>query len=309
MKREGSIELYRCLLMFGICLLHAINFGGYGSRWMANMLAPCVVGFVFISGWFGINFKWQKVLKLYGVGAYCAIVYGIAMLVWRGGGDVFRIGCFKLTHGYWFLHAYVIMMALSPLVNLAVPYGTGKCKWEILAPLWAVVFIWGFARTLPCSELLPKADGLSAYGGLTLLAIYAGARVVREMGALDKIKCCHFAWLVPFMLLCCAAGAGDYNSPFAFVLAASAFALIRKVRFGGAVGRIVGWMGPSMLSVYLIHCNEVGLGAVKPMEEFVVQELGGCPVVAMVLTAMLLFAAGGILDVPRRILKRVCVKA
>ena len=54
--RDGAVELYRVALMYGICLLHTVNFGGYQKWWLANVLYTCVVGFVFISGWFGIRF-------------------------------------------------------------------------------------------------------------------------------------------------------------------------------------------------------------------------------------------------------------
>jgi len=46
------------MLMFGICLLHAVGFGGHGQAWVINILSSCVVGFVFISGWFGVRFSW-----------------------------------------------------------------------------------------------------------------------------------------------------------------------------------------------------------------------------------------------------------
>ena len=47
-KREGSIELLRIVLMFGICLLHSITQAGHCIRGFDNVLHSCVDGFVFV---------------------------------------------------------------------------------------------------------------------------------------------------------------------------------------------------------------------------------------------------------------------
>ena len=74
--RISGIELYRALLMFGICLLHTVSQGngGVGSAVVCSVLQACVCGFVFISGWFGIRFRPAKLVRLYGVGVFAALV-------------------------------------------------------------------------------------------------------------------------------------------------------------------------------------------------------------------------------------------
>ena len=74
MKRDASIELFRCLCMFGVCLLHALDQGGYADphRGLDNLMTPSVVGFLFISGWFGVKLKLRSLAKLIGIGLYCA---------------------------------------------------------------------------------------------------------------------------------------------------------------------------------------------------------------------------------------------
>lgn len=78
MKRNPSVELFRALLMFGICWLHAITKGGYcattiNSR-IAYFLCACVPGFLFITGWYGVRLRAGKFLSLWGQTAYCAVV-------------------------------------------------------------------------------------------------------------------------------------------------------------------------------------------------------------------------------------------
>ena len=146
MKRNSSIELYRVGLMFGICLLHSIGFGPFKCSWACNILASCVVGFVFISGWCGIKFSWWKLVKLYGIGVYAAGVFGV-LLVLNGQvgtlSEATMLSYKKLTHGFWFLHAYAVMMTLAPMVDALLSVG----RVSTLVPFLAIVWIWGFGRT------------------------------------------------------------------------------------------------------------------------------------------------------------------
>ena len=123
MTREVSIDVYRVALMFGICVLHAITFGNVNCAWVSNILCSCVVGFVLISGWFGIRFSVWKVFKLYGVGFYAAFCYSV--LSWCLGDvtdvkGMLQIGLGKFLNGFWFLHAYVVLMMFAPLINVGI---------------------------------------------------------------------------------------------------------------------------------------------------------------------------------------------
>lgn len=111
MKRDVSIEFYRCLCMLAVVLLHALDQGGYaeGHRGLDNLMTPGVVGFVFISGWFGIRFKWASVLKLLGIGFGCWLT--LAVVTWNFTSS-FGIGGY-----WWFLWMYFALMALAPLVE------------------------------------------------------------------------------------------------------------------------------------------------------------------------------------------------
>lgn len=63
-------------MMYGICLLHGVHRLA-GMSWAEGLLLPCVCGFFFISGWFGVKFLPSKILKLYSVQLYCAVVVGV----------------------------------------------------------------------------------------------------------------------------------------------------------------------------------------------------------------------------------------
>ena len=174
-KRNVNVEVFRVALTFGICLLHTIVFGGYAAPWMQNILSSCVVGFVFISGWFGVKFSWRKLVKLYGIGLYCSFVFAILFVAFGSCEvDLLRVGmvAFRRLRTNWFLNAYVVMMILAPFINAVtkdLPMLT-KDTWRqylVLLPFLAMVWVWGFGRTLPYgAQVLPKTDGLVLRGEL-----------------------------------------------------------------------------------------------------------------------------------------------
>lgn len=306
MKRNPAIELYRVGLMFGILLLHSLSFGPIRCAWASNILASCVVGFVFISGWFGVKFSWMKLAKLYGIGLYAAFVFGL--LSWMTGdvdtaGGALMLGWHKLTHGFWFLHAYAVMMMLSPAVNALID-GGGRIP--SIYPILFLVWIWGFGRTLPYgADLLPMTPGLDAYGGITLTAIYAAARVCRRISIDERIKTLWLIVALPILWIATGIGLGDYNSPFAFALAAVCFLLFSRLRIPAKIGAVVVWLAPSMFSVYLIHTNEIGAKFIGTMTK---RLLGFGVIPAIVLTAITVFVLAVLLDVPRRLFPMIYMR-
>lgn len=150
------------------------------------------------------------------------------------------------------------MMILAPFINAItkdLPMLT-KDTWKqylVLLPFLAMVWIWGFGRTLPYgTQVLPKTDGLEAYGGITLLGIYAAARAVKASGIVEKVKSWHLVIAIPMLWVATGIGFGDYNSPFAFGLALAMFLVFKKVRIPQFVGSIAIWLGPSMFSVFFL---------------------------------------------------------
>ena len=157
MKRNASIELFRLLLMFGICLLHSAINPGYSRAWFINITCFCVTAFAFISGYYGASFRPSKIVRLVGTGVICALICGR--------GNISR--AWGIYGGYWFLHAYVLMMCLAPLVDGAI---SRKGAIAVAMPLLVAVFVWGDLPALPFFSRLniPVTPGLEAYSGLTL---------------------------------------------------------------------------------------------------------------------------------------------
>ena len=307
-KRNQSIDAYRCLLMFGICALHAVTQGGHNAPWMANCLTWCVTGFAFLSGWFGIRFKYWKVVKLYAVSFYCAAIvfaFNFAFGMSSGARDVLNIAT-----GQWYLNAYAVLMCFAPILNegcraLSEKFATDRMAATKLAtPLVLCAFGWSFATTLPVVKgYIPKPVGLASYSFLTLIGAYCAARIWREC----EIRCGELrirnAHIVVFLLLSVVAsaiGLNDYNSPFALAIAFGTFYLAKNAKECRFAGRVCSWLGPSMFSVYLLHSSGRTWWALAKCEDFL---LGlGMPIVAVWgVTAFAVFTVCVAFDIPRRL--------
>ena len=181
-NRDTGIDLYRIVLMLGICLLHCIHKGMHDCRPLTMSLLSCVDGFVFISGWCGIRFSWGKVLRLYGVAAYAAIVCALySMMGENCSVNAFLQSTLDLWKGFWFLHAYVLLMLISPCINAAFESLSEDKLLPVALPLLAIPFCWSFGHDVPIlRRFIPGTDGLSAYSGLTFIGVYVAGRLARR---------------------------------------------------------------------------------------------------------------------------------
>ena len=119
MKRDNSIEAFRVLLVFLVCLMHSIYVVarvGIGCPWLSNLVEWSVPGFIVISGWYGIKFSFAKVLKLYGVSLYCALVVVLFDLVVDRQaifGLVSMQTVWHIATEHWFVNSYAVLMLLA----------------------------------------------------------------------------------------------------------------------------------------------------------------------------------------------------
>ena len=300
MKRNPSIELLRCLLMFGICLVHCVHRDGTSPYWIENLLLTCVCGFVFISGWFGINFSPSKALKLYGVQFACVVTSQVV-------DSLFAHHAFSLPkigvgmRAYWFGHAYVLMMLFAPCINRALE--DRRCAKAIL-PVLTAIFGWAFLTRCPIlNRYVPRPDGLSMYSAFTLLGIYVAARLARRIELDRRIdKKVLLIAVFPLAAVCGGLHLGFYNSPFAVAFSGLLFLLFLKVKC--PLGRFVLWLGPSMFSVYFLPMGSVALGAgfMVEMADVLMPYCLDVRFFSLVISAFIAFVGCIVLDLPRRLL-------
>lgn len=300
MKRNVAIESFRLGMMFGIVLLHVITKTGYCHRGLDNLLSPCVLGFVVISGYFGIRFSWMKIVRLLALALFCSsFMYVIG---WLYGQYEFSLSqCLNEVRGYWFLYAYIALMMLSPLINAAVD-GLKNDRRAVLGafvPVVALIYGWSYASGLPIvGGWTPKVVGFGSLSLMSLVGAYLTARVVR-IGGIAFRKSMWGSLLVVSSVFVFA-GFYHHNSPFALVFAMSLFMLVKEIEINSKLSAVVLFLAPSALSVYLLHCTSFGMVLLSSAMKRVVEIWGINVYLSYFIVALTAFVACLAIDVVRR---------
>lgn len=249
-QREYSIELFRIVMMFGICFLHAISFGRLGTPIYDSAAMFCVNGFVLISGYFGCKFRISKVLALYATATWC-ITVGLLLKIHVAGMALQSSFCdafFLELKGYWFLHAYTALMLTAPIFDLAFnsTETTDRHRlWVIAAPFIFMIFGWGWIQTISRSlfgdaaKYFPAIPGYSGggYAYIVLAGTYVVGKVIRKLEPYGKmaialsiigILLCYIATTyLPSWLNIKSRQFACYCSPFVVLMAACSFIAIK----------------------------------------------------------------------------------
>ena len=313
MKRNPSIELFRCLCMFGVCLLHALDQGNFAGphRGLDNLMTPSVVGFLFISGWFGLRLTTKHIVKLLGIGVYCAAVAtGLYTFVFLEVREPFRLlaAFWGNLSGAWFLWCYLALMlvapALEPLFENRNAEADKKATLYRVIPVFVLVFGWSYAVSkIPVlKDHLPGVNGFGGFGVLTFVGIYLAARLCRlfELNRLLKTRTLVMAATLSGVV--CWIGFMHYHSPFALVFAGSLFLLFERLpMLDSPSSRIILWPSPSMFSVYLLHSNSMGMTWLRYFETEMIGNRGHNYYLVCFFVALVCFAVPILLDLPRRL--------
>ncbi len=304
-SRDAVPEIYRVALMFGICLLHSNGAGDYLHPWLSNILASCVDGFVFISGYYGLKFRPSKVLGLYGTAIFSgaiilALLYLFDLYTFEATMKTVLFVRHRLCNA-WFVSAYLFLMLLAPFIDAALERLPNRLLPSVLLPFALLTFGWSFGVGLPVvGPLLPNTAGLGAYTGLTLLSVYVTARLCRRFDVMRFFTWKRACVVLPLLWFCTAIGFGEYSSPFAVALCGVMFYVFKACPWPTWCGRVALLLGPSMFAVYLLHTNEIGFPAIKHLEACFIGQYGLNSYLGVFITALLIFVACILVDSLRR---------
>ena len=131
-KRQSNIELLRIVVMYMILLLHA-NFlifsrpRGFEVSFFFRMGAEsmtiiAVNVFVLITGYFGTTLRLTKIANLcfqvlFAVVPVTLLMLAFNLVEFNSINDIAHGFCFW---NYWFINAYIGLVFLSPILNMAV---------------------------------------------------------------------------------------------------------------------------------------------------------------------------------------------
>lgn len=292
-ERESGIELLRIILMLQVIYLHVSNFGEFGSinrdwgglheivYWAHQLLCRCpVYVFVLISGYFSVTSKttmktvWKKASNVYLPMIFYSVVLtlilGLTGIVNLSRYDVVK-SFFPLTSRTWyFMSVYLLVLVLSPAVNLALTHLSKKDFQILLCVLFFLFSIWQilasfepFDKIISIDSVMETKKGRGLYGFLFMYII--GAYIRLHTKREDKIG---WKYLVVFVGLAVLDAVLVYafrdvpvlenyvkvvnynNAPIAIIQGVFLLLFFRTLRFKS---RFINRVSTHNLGVYMIH--------------------------------------------------------
>lgn len=302
-RRNVSIELYRIFLMFGICWLHCCQQGGMfeKTRVIYYLMRPTVVGFVFISGWFGVNCSVIKIAKLFLVSVSCVCLSVLLKYIVTGGASAVADIAYSFVAGYWFLWAYLALLMVSPILNAAIE-GENKFVNKRIVPLLVMVFGWSFLTHIPIIKTyIPCTAGVTALSFVMMAGVYSVARIIR-LRNYDRLFNGFKFWIGFIVsIVFCGIGFSHFDSIFSLYVAVGLFQMFRLVHVPVAIGRVVLLISSSMFPVYILHQAYRGFNLIEFGMNVSVGLVGDLsPMLCTLFTAIFVFISCLTLDVLRR---------
>lgn len=271
--RQSNFELLRLVCMFMILAGHAAGYLNekdlVGTEGVLKLLLNqfCLVGvdvFVLISGWFGIRATWKGAGKLLFqilfVTLLCtliALIFGLPLSLKK---DV--LPYLLCGSGYWFVVSYLILYALSPVLNAFVEKADKTTFRNVLIAWFTCAFFYGF--------LLDKGHYDYGFSALSFIGLYLLARYVRIYQG--KLFCLNggvnFAVYVIVTLISATMfwfgyklfGMGfhlnHYDSPLAVIASLSLLLAFSRINLQS---KTINWLASSAFSIYLVHQHSVVL--------------------------------------------------
>ncbi|MCQ2229164.1 MAG: acyltransferase [Bacteroidales bacterium] len=274
-SRESNIELLRIVLMTFIVLWHFLVHGmniipfQNGESFVNEVNLPYIIlcslicfhvnCFVFISGYFGIGFKTNKVISLYLQILFFSI---LGFLIGMINGNAYNSRHLLETllplsfDKYWFFTDYFFLMLLSPIVNKGLN-SISKRQIKIILFLFGFVYICGagfvfhsqsirfvlflfiytlgrYMRCYPLGFFLcKKAPTLLFLLSISILSIYIYIRY--RMGSLLAGNLCNIL---------------SYNNPLVIISAVSFFFIFKNTKI--PYMKSINWFASGCFSVYLL---------------------------------------------------------
>lgn len=267
LKRNSNIELLRIVIMFMILLLHA-NFFTFKmptdysftsfSRCFAEAFTLTPVNiFVLITGFFGTVFSVKKVLSLIFQVFFCVVPISLFLTCFGIIESDFRsiIRSFVFNE-YWFINAYIGLLILTPILNVAVDHLSHRVYISSLLFFNVIAFLdafWGVSGIQ-----IGRGYSLIWFIFLYLLGRYVKYYQVslsqKQLISLIVISClCNSLLIFTFHNV-------NYVNPFIVIQSVSTLLLFTKFEIKSDV---INWVAASTTMVYLVNLHPVLCGSIK----------------------------------------------
>lgn len=240
--------------MFGICLLHVNGFSGATLNKLSSVLMSCVPAFIFISGFYGIRFSFSKVIRLWGVAAYCSLC-AVAFAVILGGVNThafFHSFCVQLTQN-WFLNEYTLLMLFAPILNYTTEVADARKLMLMVLPFLFAAWCWNYGGGCLSYYGVPSLPEFGGYKFLMMAVVYVLARLYRRFSVWRIISLRRGIVLLVVAVAGCMFKLHQYHSPFTILLAIVAFTCFYRITWPYRLKKFALFCAPSMFSIFILH--------------------------------------------------------
>lgn len=269
--RQSNFELLRLVCMLMVMFGHMSGYveegdlvGAKGaSKLLVNQLCLVSVNvFVMISGWFGIRASLKGAFKLlfqvWFLALLCFLVFLVLGLPVSFKKDLLPYLLFG--SGYWFVVSYLILYALSPVLNSFIQQSTKKEFIGVLVAFFLAEFLFGFLLNIGHFDF--------GFSPLSFIGLYLLSSFIR----LYPVKVFSFSKSTDLLIYLSVTlvsalliwfgykwfGMGFHlnhnDSPLAIVAALYFLLFFSKLRFQN---RFINWLAVSAFAIYLIHENSM----------------------------------------------------
>ena len=270
MKRESNIELCRIIAMLLVLLLHA-NYFSLGEVELKDIeVAPfdsflkalgeqlciiCVNVFILISGWFGIraNIK-GGVSLLFQVYFYHILIVLLFIFIGEIVPIITILNGFYFGHPYWFIPAYLILYAISPILNSFIESATPRLFASVLISYFLMEFIYGW--------LTNKGAYNAGYTAISFIGLYLLAQFIRKyssplknIGVFTNFLLYFVLSIMPVVLFFVTGHKFNilaYSSPFVILSSVFFFLAFNKMKLSN---NVINYLACSSLSIYIVHLH------------------------------------------------------
>lgn len=270
--RKSNIELLRLVCMLMIVNLHTFCFPEFESGTPSHIgvfrlldliresiAIPAVNIFVLISGYFSIKLKPKKLCSLlFQCYFWLILIWGV--MVGLGYATVTKNiiinRLFFFNDSYWFIREFLVLMVISPFLNLVVGNLSLVKFRNYLVAYLAIQVIYSIYATQPFGEgytvasfiglyLVGRYLRMSQFGSQismkTLLWALVGLVAVETAGAVVSMVLNNSDWY--YYLL-------QYNNPVVIIEAVVIFLIFNKFNISSP---IINYCSGSALAIYLLH--------------------------------------------------------
>ncbi|WP_413546758.1 acyltransferase family protein [Bacteroides uniformis] len=260
--RESNIELLRIVLMTIIIVWHLFVYGesflqtlATPSIYIAPLLVFPVDCFVFISGFYGLKLKRDKLISLLCMLVTYSILICIATTLSRGTFDIraFAFSFFPVSTNYWyFFTLYVLLLIISPMLNVCDNWDKAYFK--------KMLMLTGFFYLGIMSLLFGTKTG--CIGDLPLfIFIYLTGKYLKRFPVKllisHRIILCLTLYVVSYLsvfvfqndtqwVIRCI----SYNNPVVVLMAIEFFYLFKMLKLG--TNRVVNMISSTVFASYIV---------------------------------------------------------